>query len=116
MKFEIAGRPEFWFNLTDEQLYVLQTLSSVHYDGVCKQAAKLGGFIYGWTNARAFTKDANLKASWRELDTCCKILEGIGPPLNADEEDVARDLAQKFHAALSHANRICPAWKDEFEA
>lgn len=82
MKIEMTASPVFRFALNDKQLEVLIKCSSHHYDMVCKDASKVGGFIYGWKNSMDFHKDLGdgylpCKASWRDLDCCMKILEGV---------------------------------------
>lgn len=124
MKIGISGQPVFWFALTDEQMAVLDHLSALHYDGVCRGATKVGGFIYGWKNARAGSEEESrkrtiLKASFREIDTCLKILEGLmHPPGNMPEAQQieGRKLAKSFHAALTCANETSPSWSTEIEA
>lgn len=119
MKIEIIGRPEFWFALTDAQMAVLELLSSVHYDGVCKDATKVGGFIYGWKNARASVEATTVRASFREIDTCLKILEVLMHPpaaLQEAQQIVGHKLVRSFREALTAANTASQSWSLEIEA
>ena len=119
MKIEINGRPQFNFTLTDEQMAVLTLLSDLHYDAACKMANMVGGFIYGWRNARHHKSNAQLRASFREVDTCLKILEGLAfPPseITIGQIDVGRALVKSFRVALTHANKETQSWSTEIEA
>jgi len=57
----------------------LMELSASHYDGKCKAAGKVGGFLYGIHNAVCVLPDASeefpRRLSWDNVDTLCKILE-----------------------------------------
>lgn len=111
MKFKILGRPEFWFKPTTVQLRVLLLLSSLHYDGKCNQASQVGGFIYGWKNTLSMGRTA-IKATWDNVDTCAKILEGPLPQRAPKNFVTARaELAIAFHAALRRGNELAHNWK-----
>ena len=119
MKVEIYGKPEFWFALTDNQMAVLETLSAVHYDGVCKDATKGGGFLFAWKNARTDVPAIGLRASFREIDTCLKILEGLmmPPPTMSEAQQIAgHKLVKSFREALVQANVSSQSWSLEIEA
>lgn len=66
----------------------LLELSASHYDGKCKAAGKLGGFLYGINNAVSFQPDGSEEiprlVSWDNVDTLCKILEQARTPEQAD--------------------------------
>lgn len=110
MNFIITGRPEFTFSLTDAQFMSLIRLSGAHYDATCRAASSLGGFIYGWGNIRTLGDPAaQLRATWRELDLCCKILEGA-PQLEPDLYRVARELSISFRAMLGEADKWSARW------
>lgn len=67
--------------LTDEELYLLGTLSKGHYDAWCRSISAPGGFLYGvnnyQTSAHAEDPETNPPhvMSFRHIDTLCKILE-----------------------------------------
>lgn len=52
--------------------------SDAHYDGVCKAASKVGGFIYGWKNLVDFRDECVVSMSYREFDILSKIMENVG--------------------------------------
>lgn len=59
-----------------DEIGVLMTLSEHHYDGTCRMASKLGGFIFGLKNSLLLggrTDLYGLKA--RDIDLLLKILE-----------------------------------------
>ena len=120
MKIEIYGKPDFWFSLSDGQMAVLERLSGLHYDGVCKAATRVGGFIYGWKNARDVAyKMVSVSASFREIDTCLKILEGLQMPpadMTIGQVAIGQALAASFRVALSKANEVTKSWSTEIEA
>jgi len=123
MNIEIYGRADFWFVLTDDQMEVLLRLSAVHYDGVCRRATHPGGFIYGWHMERSVhdggDKNAKLKATFREIDTCLKILEVLMHPpagLTESQQIEGHKLVRSFRGALSHAEEIAPTWSTEIDA
>lgn len=66
----------------------LMELSASHYDGKCKGAGKLGGFLYGIHNAVCVLPDASeefpRRLSWDNVDTLCKILEQARTPEMAE--------------------------------
>jgi hypothetical protein len=78
---------------TGEELKKLLEFSARHYDGVCKNAGKAGGFLYGFMNRfllntdqfeqfgepRAsgvdYSREVEIACTFRELDTLAKIAE-----------------------------------------
>lgn len=84
MHCTLQASPSFQLTLTQEELAVLLDCSGTHYDGVCKSASLVGGFLYGWKN-HFFSVDGefndaplseiNVTATWSQIDTCLKILE-----------------------------------------
>lgn len=110
MKIEIHAVAKFWMDLTPEHVGVLMKAAQWHYDGVCNQAAQVGGFIYGWNNAvtpyPGMEVTPKCSASFRDLDICLKILEIAGTIMFPDEIDQDRvtDLRKSFRAALQMAN------------
>lgn len=97
MKATIYAVPKFAIIFTASELYTLTRCSKVHYDGVCKDASNVGGFLFGWANCltspdEKYPNDeptAAIACTSRELATCCKILEM--PPSDVAPE--ARKLA-----------------------
>lgn len=65
-------------DITKKALGVMLKCSEAHYDGKCKAASKLGGFLYGWKNHFELPEGQNfvrVRATWHEVDELCKILE-----------------------------------------
>lgn len=63
-------RAEVEFSACDVNL--LMEWSRAHYDGVCKDVGKRGGFLYGLTFAGP---DYRIRLKFREIDTLRKICE-----------------------------------------
>lgn len=63
-------------DITVDDVRTLQICAARHYDGVCKSAGMVGGFIYGWMNRfTLFTngdEPTEIYATARELGTCLK--------------------------------------------
>jgi hypothetical protein len=115
MKFQIVGKPQFFFELSKEQLEVLTLCAASHYDGVCQSSAKQGGFIHGWNN---YAQDADGKievsANWRGLDTCCKILENFHM-LTEPQRVLCFTLAGCFRRAMIESNEQVKPWEVEVD-
>lgn len=66
-------------DITVDDVKTLQECSAQHYDGVCRAAGAVGGFLYGWRNRFDFALDGleptEIYATAREIGTCSKILE-----------------------------------------
>lgn len=79
------------------EVAILMDLSSYHYDGRCKAAGAVGGFIYGMSNkvewAREDGSDIPSLLTWSQVDTMCKILEQA-------REDEAYSLAWEMKTLL----------------
>lgn len=120
MKFEIVGRPKFYFYLTKEEVDVLVSMSKAHYDGHCRAASmpKVGGFLNGWKNMVECTTEFNepplqLSASWDELDTVLKITEMCNQTVKNAE--VASRLHWAFQRAMTAATRVAKQWTADIE-
>ena len=112
MRIEIIGRPEFHFVLVAGDLAMLIELSAHHYDGWCRSASKHGGFLYGWENCLDGTGRVEVTASWREVDTCCKIMESACW-FDKDTQTRAIFLSGAFRKAFYAANGASARWKVE---
>ena len=60
--------------LTDSELGILAVCSEEHYDSKCVAASTEDGFITTWALLKQ-RLNMTSRATWQELDTCCKILE-----------------------------------------
>nr|WP_319566299.1 hypothetical protein [uncultured Rhodoferax sp.] len=111
MKIKINSQPQFMLPLTLETVDLLMEMSRHHYDGVCKSASAVGGFIYGWHNSVTFMPESHVRATWRELDTMLKICE-ISQLLSGHpgERETIRRLVQDVHKAMRHWNDVSKGW------
>jgi hypothetical protein len=134
MDIQIHASPVFLIPLREKHIEVLMLLSEHHYDGTCKAASKVGGFLYGWKNQIDWWKDyeqeeeyKTIRTNMHELGLCCKMLEmssylfpspsrGLtaavfGSHKDSEEMKVARDMRQSFNRAFSLANSKYDEWK-----
>lgn len=111
MQISISATPVFYIPLTVEQVRLVSKIGSNHYDSVCANACRVGGFIYGWINQLSFSSgsDPTVKATWRELDTVLKICE-MGLILPPNEKAMLRDLVADFHSIMKQTNEITSEW------
>lgn len=112
MKIEVVARPLFNLPLPLETVKLLMLMSSRHYDGRCKSASAVGGFIYGWNNSVTYSPDLPVSATFHELDVTLKICENT---MALDEQTGAREtirrLVQDVHLAVSGWNRASHDWR-----
>lgn len=83
---------------TADEVRNMLECSSHHYDAICKEVGKRGGFLYGLKNQFVEYPDEEkipCKLSFHQIDTLCKILEGHGADL---------DLAWKLKMILKDIN------------
>lgn len=102
MKIEISTTPMFCLHLTNAQARTLQKWALHHYDWVCQQAGKYGGFIYGWVNFTACDDQATTapcRAAWREADTVLKICE-LFTAIPEDEARTLLEISQTLRQAM----------------
>lgn len=95
--------------LTVAEVEILMKCSAGHYDGVCQQAGKPGGFIYGFHNQAMYfpgdKAEISVKLSWRELDLLAKVLE-IGQYFPVDEEQAVTALWKEVVMLLGHLGKM----------
>ena len=78
MDIEVRYKPYFQLQMSVVLIDRLMKLADAHYDGRCRQAGRVGGFIYGWNNHATFAPEESaveVSANPDELDTCMKICE-----------------------------------------
>ena len=117
MNIEIAAEPKFWIELSRAQVLVLVKCSTHHYDMVCKSSSQLGGFLYGWHNHILFATEneadspdpVKVCGSFRQLDTCLKIMENITILQEQSERELAVEIRVWFRKALHKANNEMPS-------
>ncbi len=96
-----------------EELDHCIAVSGLHYDGVCQDASKCGGFLYGMKNVIEIDKADSVKwtLTARELDTLCKILEcehyvkGSTVRLHDDLVAVLREANREWRRRNDKANQ-----------
>lgn len=108
MKFaKIIFTAEADISFTREEVELLMRLSASHYDGVCRQAGQVGGFLYGMNNRfvvevpEVVALGNTVELSFREIDTLCKILESAYVATKTLEHDDSFSLALQLRADLS---------------
>jgi len=120
MDIKIQGVPQFTIEITIPQIDVLIKMARRHYDMTCREAGAAGhgpqGFLVQWHRIISSYKEwpcegvtPYIQASFRELDTCLKIMEYT--PTLSDEDHVIRDqLTLWFHRALRLSNKMYDRW------
>jgi hypothetical protein len=58
------------------ELSELVQLSADHYDGLCRAASEVGGFLHGYVMQLFDKESAVITVTSREIDMLCKIAEG----------------------------------------
>jgi hypothetical protein len=120
MKYDIECSKKFYFELNIEQVKLIMELSASHYDQVCrglslapdwnKRQDPTHGTVYHWQNQLNLVgKPDIVSATWRDLDTISKALEGSNYLRDDDKYRMALQLSRDFHMMLTQANRL--DWK-----
>lgn len=112
MKVAIHAHPVFHFYLGAQAVELLRKLSKKHYDAHCRSISEpgRGSFLWGWHTLCDGADGAEVSASFRDLDTCLKLLEMPPPPHQLQ----AFMLSAFFRAILAESNRITPTWVHSF--
>ena len=100
MKATIYASPRYALTLSAKELKVLTDCSGMHYDSTCRNASRLGGFIYA-ANNMASPVSVSVTLNDRELQTCIKILEM--PP--SQYKDAATLIYRHLWACLRSARQ-----------
>ena len=116
MKISIYATPKFCFEVDKSLVESLMQLSEMHYDGTCRKAHMLGGFLYGWNNMVQFREQCPpeekepvfVTCDFRELDTVAKICEFLPQRFydNIQILDFKASIWQAMHKAQELGN-IC---------
>lgn len=102
----IELEPRFCLQLTCSDLATLIQMARLHYDGECKRAATLGGFLYRWDHTVTEFNGFGCTATSRELQLTLKILE-MRAALHTNKDRATADrLSAAIHAALNQWNAI----------
>lgn len=113
-KITIRAVPKFYLSLTLAQVKLITELSSSHYDGVCRSASAVGGFIYGWVNLLTYNPSEQVSAEWRQLDTVLKICEMASYLDQAQQDEVAK-LRKSIYGALNKAAELFQNWSADYD-
>lgn len=123
MKITLSAEPNFSLPLTLQQVKLIAAVSENHYDGTCRAASQVGGFIYGWINYLTFaaerrtpdeTEPDTVQATWRQLDSVMKICE-MGHLQPADQAAEIQNITTHLHRAMEAAREIVPTWERVIE-
>ena len=121
MEIDIRTQADFHFTLSDAEFEILVRLSASHYDHVCKSASKDGGFLNRWQRSHEVWKECEnpdgvkeLTATFRDLDTCLKIMEMPTLITNAEQLRLLRNMRKHFLAVLSRANQGYHEWQYDY--
>jgi hypothetical protein len=117
MKIEPSVSFKYYVYVDAQTLKALVMLGLDHYDDHCRRSAQNDGFIAIWyrimIGANGWIPPDYIEASWREIDTCCKILEMIphSPRGKYDESSILLllNLRVSFDKLLRHSHNI---WDD----
>ena len=125
MKIRIQGQPEFLLPLTLAEVELMRKVSEKHYDAVCRNASAEEdqfdhNFLTVWRNHLQFNISypsddpdyiPHVSATWRQIDTCCKILEPCNLfMLTPIDTLAAKHLSIGFGKALREANYLYAGW------
>jgi len=98
----IAFKPKGYIQFSPEEIALLLECSEKHYDSVCKEAGRVGGFLYGLKNWMENVKESTAHdLTFREIDTLAKISE-IG---HYFQDPAKKELAYKLNAGFSRILR-----------
>lgn len=127
MKIALAGELRFTVPFSQEELDLLVELSAVHYDATCRHASAITAFEPGsnflriWHNiSKSYTDGpfagdefeySGAKATWRQIDTCLKILEY--PAFDRPKNLLALRLSNDLRRALQLATPFVGIWQTE---
>lgn len=114
MNIVIRGVPRFEISATPELVATLIKLAGHHYDGTCKAAAEVGGFLYGWRNSLSPPVPTSfVSGSFRDLDLTLKICEVARyAQLSEVEKSALGEYITAVHYALRRSNEVCKGWVD----
>jgi len=109
------------FTLTEAELDHLLLIASHHYDGKCKAAGEVGGFIYGWKNMLLGRKERisatpeeiaeiEIDATIQQLDTITKILEIDWDDPNYRLKTAVNEEAKRAQNESVRINQVARAW------
>ena len=109
MKYTFIFGVSVRLELTKKRIEHLIQQSEIHYDFTCQSAGRHGGFIYGWRNqlelmALRNTNSVEIVTTFREIDTCCKILEMPGSDLcfAAELKEMLKLINEQYRRVNSH--------------
>lgn len=77
MKTFLQAKLVAYIEMPDEDFDFIKKCCANHYDHKVKSTVEVGGFMYGFTNRREWSKgeDKTLELEFRQIDLLCKALE-----------------------------------------
>ncbi len=95
-------------HFTQEDVKKLMELSNAHYDYHCRDVSRYGGFLYGLDNSVRFSDSGSddWDVSSSELDTLCKILEGLSREDYENFKPLREKLWQAFKDVGAETRRL----------
>lgn len=105
MKATITASPVFYLTLDKEIVSILMELANSHYDAVCKQAARFGGFLYGWNNCTEFGSDC--QGTFHELDLSLKICELADFVISQEKIPTVQEYCKFVRKLISQSEQLC---------
>lgn len=93
---KIVYRPMAALIFSAEDVSVLMECSAAHYDWKCKQAGKVGGFVYGLMN-RVDQSKAEAVMEFGEIDIMAKIVEMPPAHLRPQAARLRLSLSRTLH-------------------
>jgi EAL domain-containing protein (putative c-di-GMP-specific phosphodiesterase class I) len=126
MKVQMYGEVKFYLDLDLLTVVDLRRLALVHYDAVCRSTANDGAILSRWeltlTTKPKECYEGNTawwpQATWRELDTLCKVCEQARIYFDMIKDPEALVRINKFSRAVGHVLResyaISKGWQHEF--
>lgn len=102
MNITISWTPTFSCEFTLQQLDFLIEISKRHYDGVCRSASGVNGFLVQWRTRIEAEIFNSIRATFRELDTVLKICEMAN--FHEVDKQVITAMVSDIHSALTKAN------------
>lgn len=104
---EISFKPIAHVAVSREEIDLLCECSAGHYDGVCKDASRSGGFLFGMRNYSEHAPEALHSLTWREIDTLAKIVEA-GQYFAEGKAKIAFGLGLEMRRILIALNDAMP--------
>ncbi len=101
---KISFSPKVLIELPDQELDLIIECAKHHYDGTCRQAAAVGGFLHGMSNFREHPHSLTL----RELDLISKIVEACNVLPSEGKAELALKISSEIKAIFEYTQARTP--------